>query len=817
MIKTKKILSIVLILVMAFSMTINVDALSTKTGSYNISINGKKITDTTAGKKLDGLVFVGLRAVSKSAGISATWDAKKNVMTIMNGKLNILVTADSSKITVNKKVFLLNAKARLVDNKLYVPTGFFTKNTGFSIGVNKDNIAIKTIAVGKPTPTTPKPTVKPTVKPSVKPTATPKPTVKPTIKPTLAPTEAPEPTIQIGPGTGGVVTPTPNTPTQGAITPTPDARNTVSEISSGVEGGIFYIGIKADQEINMSNYTATDPAAIVFDIAGAKLGVEERNVSVYNDFCTTMSYYLAKDKKNVVRVKLLTKKTTNYQMVFSDDKKSVRINFKNDLKGISVTQKGADEIVRFSGIPFADWKMTYEKLDNKLVFTADRAVNAGSAIESMSKLAKRIVVFAPADGKITIEMYLIDGLFYKSKNVTNEMELTLSESPFSFMTYTKYGTTGIAEMSFGKNRMPVCNLDRVNGTYSVSAKGNFDKLIANVAKYDNLIGGYQISVSPSGVDKITTVTFRILPTTDPEIISNDGGTIKIRFLKHATLPSQLTIVIDAGHGGADSGAVGYINGATIYEKKVNLDVALRLDRILRENGFNTLLTRKTDVTLDLMSRGPTANKINADFFISIHHNSAASATANGLSTLYKLYDVSDLRPITNKTIASLFQKNILRDLQRKDIGISLRPELAVLRTTEMPSLLMELGFLQNKSDLAQIIKYQYRETAARSLAVSIIEYFNNYQGSRLEMDTVAILNRPMYADTWQPYQDTVSPPPAYIPGMEKVTITPSVTPVIGPTVTPGDTNVIPSVTVTPTPTTIPTPTPDAIVIPAAAN
>lgn len=757
----RKVISLLLIFVFTISVTFNVDAANMRASSYNVSINGKKITDTNVGKKVDNIIYLGVRAVTKAGNLPASWDAKNKSMTITNGKMIIKVTVDSSKIIVNGNPFFLNAKAKLIDEKLYVPVGFFTKNTGLAISVVKETVGIKVLGASvKPTPT-PKPTVKPkpTPKPNTKPTPTPKPNAKPTPKPTITPT------------------------------PTPDLRNKITEITSGTEAGLFYIQFKGDKDLTLSDYSVASPSGLAFDVSGAALGLAEKTVSIYNDFCTTMNFYMAKDKKDTVRIKLLTKKKTNYQVIRSDENKTIKVIFKNDLTAITPSSIGVDESIKIQGVPYEDWKMTYDKINNKLVFNADRVINVSAFTDIVTKYAKRILVYAPADGKITIELSLIDGLFYKTQKTAGEMELILSESPFKFMTYEKFGTTGIAELNFGKNRVPVCTLDRINGTYSVSSTGNFERLVADVAKFDNLMGGYQISVAPNGIDKTTTVTFRILPTTEPEVLLNSEGNIRIRFTKKVISPTQLTIVIDAGHGGADPGAVGYINGATIYEKKVNLDVSLRLDRILRENGFNTLLTRKSDVTLDLMGRGATANAVNADFFISIHHNSSVSASSNGLSTLYKMYDASDLKPVTNKAIATLFQNNILRDLERKDIGISNRPDLAVLRTTAMPALLMELGFLQNKSDLAEIVNYEYREMAARSLAVSIIDYFNVYQGSHMEIDTDAILFREMYTDSWQKYLDVVPSPPPYVPLPD---------PLLIPTVDPNN-PAIPTVTPTPDP------------------
>ena len=727
--RIRKVLSLLLAFILVFSIGIDVNAINIKESSLDVSINGKRISDSSAVKKVDNLVFVGMRAVATGAKIAVSWDSKKNVMTVKNGKKIIKVTANSSKITVNGSTFNINAKPRLINSRLFVPTGFFTKNTGFSVRVSNKNVAVKVIAASY-------------IKPTEKPAATVVLTPAPIVKPTAAITATPTPTLTLAP------TPIP-TPTL--------VLNNITEVTNGTEAGIFYIQIKGDKAIKLSNYSVTKPLNLVFDVSSSKLVATSRKVSIYNDFCNTARHYMATDKKNTVRIRLELKKKSKFQVVTSDEGKTARIYFKSDLTSITNTIVNSDDILRFSGVPYADWKIVYDKANNKIVLTANRVLKPVEIPDFATKYAEKISVFAPSDGNIKVEINLLDGVFYVPKSVSDEMQLTLTDSPTNFMTYFQYGTTATAQVSYGKNYTPVCILDRANGTYTVSAPGNFGKLVSTTSKNDNLVEKYNISLETRGTEKFTVATFKILPTTSAEILSNKDGTVKIRFMKVAISSSQMTIVIDAGHGGADSGAVGYLNGAVIKEKAVNLDVALRLDRILRENGFKTLLTRKTDVAVDLNSRGPMANKINADFFVSIHHNSAVSSAANGLSTLYKQYAESDLKPVTNKTIATLFQNNMLRDLKRRDIGISLRPELCVLRTTEMPSLLMELGFLCNKAELAQIIKYQYREMAARSLAVSIIDYFNKYQGSSIDIDTNTILNRKMSTDKWQKYLTVVPP------------------------------------------------------------
>ena len=94
------------------------------------------------------------------------------------------------------------------------------------------------------------------------------------------------------------------------------------------------------------------------------------------------------------------------------------------------------------------------------------------------------------------------------------------------------------------------------------------------------------------------------------------------------------IFIDAGHGGKDPGTT----NSNVFEKDIALKIALKLNEILKSRGFQTQLSRTTDVFVELKERAQKANQFNADIFISVHLNSAANVQASGIETLVYSYD-----------------------------------------------------------------------------------------------------------------------------------------------------------------------------------
>ena len=160
------------------------------------------------------------------------------------------------------------------------------------------------------------------------------------------------------------------------------------------------------------------------------------------------------------------------------------------------------------------------------------------------------------------------------------------------------------------------------------------------------------------------------------------------------------IAVDAGHGGYD-------NGATYQgrrEKDDNLDIALAVGEILEQNGVEVVYTRVTDVYDSPVRKAQIANEAGADYFISIHRNSSPNANMySGVETL--VYDdtgiKAEMAAQINEQLASVGFRNL---------GINERRDLAVLRRTQMPALLVEVGFINTDADNA-LLDANFEKTA----------------------------------------------------------------------------------------------------------
>jgi len=185
------------------------------------------------------------------------------------------------------------------------------------------------------------------------------------------------------------------------------------------------------------------------------------------------------------------------------------------------------------------------------------------------------------------------------------------------------------------------------------------------------------------------------------------------------------VVIDPGHGGSDTGSRGYENGiAVLNEKDVNLDVALRIQEMLEGAGARIYMIRTEDVTIPLYDRQDTANSLGAALYVAVHNNSYTNPVPAGTEVHYRGKDDSPVDGISGRELAENLQRALTYSLGLPDRGTKVSPELAVLRRTVMPAVIIEGAFLSNPTDLNYMKTEDFREQYAAATAKCIIEALN---------------------------------------------------------------------------------------------
>jgi len=173
------------------------------------------------------------------------------------------------------------------------------------------------------------------------------------------------------------------------------------------------------------------------------------------------------------------------------------------------------------------------------------------------------------------------------------------------------------------------------------------------------------------------------------------------------------VIIDAGHGGHDRGT----SAGLTYEKHLAFDVARRVEKILKDQGIRTEMTRERDEYVSLLRRVAVSNRSKRSIFVSIHFNSSTSTKASGLETFYN-HSNSESR-----TLARLIQSAGVFKTKFKDRGAK-HAHYVVLSKNKNPAVLVECGFISNSTERARALSPTYRQKLAEGIAMGIVRYKN---------------------------------------------------------------------------------------------
>jgi N-acetylmuramoyl-L-alanine amidase len=262
------------------------------------------------------------------------------------------------------------------------------------------------------------------------------------------------------------------------------------------------------------------------------------------------------------------------------------------------------------------------------------------------------------------------------------------------------------------------------------------------------------AAGPAGTPAIApTTTARNAPATDSAIAPPSANTSGSYSLSRQLGLGVARIVIDPGHGGHDPGA----KARGLSESDLVLDVALRLEKLLlKQQGVEVVLTRRTNTFVSLEERTEIANREGADLFLSIHVNASADASARGVETYFlnfaanpeaeavaarenagaarnmrHLPEIVKAIALNNKIdesrdFAAAVQRALHADMRKvnkdvRNLGVKQAPFMVLIGAT-MPSILAEISFLTNKQDATFLKTEKYRQQIAEALLAGVMKY-----------------------------------------------------------------------------------------------
>ena len=434
---------------------------------------------------------------------------------------------------------------------------------------------------------------------------------------------------------------------------------------------------------------------------------------------------------------------TQTEQIFA--KKELKLNTKYYLNNVNIKQNGillngfGSVTVERPMILQNPSRIVYD-LPNTLVDTKLRnkefKINENESVKigQFSVNKARIVILTDAVSDY-IPIYSSDNQSFIIADYKKTNNTTLYSSSSNINGYNKAKIDKLTEDLILKFEAPVVHgLDRYN-----------DKLILylyNVAKYNETIfketfkntffEDAQIDLMPKIGLKLT------IPLEQDSLVSTylgaDARSLKVRIKQSATAkqtPQQTImlnptttqtttsngkrkIVIDAGHGGADAGAV----GGNIKEKDITLDISKRVEALLKQKGYEVKMTRVDDTFVSLEDRVNISEAYSPDIFVSIHVNSSVKPEITGVETHYYHQESMSLAQTVHSSMASA--------IQSPNRGL-FKSKFYVINHTTAPAILVEIGFISNSAEREQLVGEKRKQATAKSIADGIQNYFKQNQ------------------------------------------------------------------------------------------
>lgn len=337
---------------------------------------------------------------------------------------------------------------------------------------------------------------------------------------------------------------------------------------------------------------------------------------------------------------------------------------------------------------------------------------------------KARVVITTEDTDKYVPIYSTDNQSVLIANIDKTNHLSLFKTSSDIIAYnTEKIDNQTASMILSFNHPIVHAIDRLD-----------DKLIVylyNVSKYneDGFEQEYKNTIFSKGkITLLPNIGMKLVIPTEKDTLVNtylgaDGKTLKIKMKvpktvykpQPVTIPrsntsGKYTIVLDPGHGGEDCGAIR--NG--IDEKSIVLDVSKRVRDILVKKGYNVYMTREEDKTVSLQDRVEFSEAVQPDIFLSIHVNSSEKSAITGIETHY--YRQESL------SLAQTVHASMISNIKTNNRGL-FKSKFYVINHTTAPAILVEIGFLSNAGERAELVTEKRKQTTAKAIVEGVENYF----------------------------------------------------------------------------------------------
>lgn len=485
-----------------------------------------------------------------------------------------------------------------------------------------------------------------------------------------------------------------------------------------------------------------DNNKLIMYIENAKLdlpqtGDKTMTIPVSDNNIKEIEYSQHSNNPYITRVMVTMNGNLDYDITPSNDDRVVSVSIVNKIGDINLENINGREVISISGAANAQYKII--KLSNPgriVVDLLDSSLKEGTHFNHNYNLGFINGVrgsqfqgdqnYKSVDRIVRVVLDIKEGLEVSDIKIDKDGDKLIIYPEKSIWEQISYNVDG-------KNRtLNIKNMEETSYSIKdypeskmleIKIPANMTKLESGTGKIeDGLIG--EINVIRSRNEVVVQVKYQ--KSILYEILSKDiDNIIKLSIKRNQDIkPQERLIVIDPGHGGSDPGAV---SPWGTREKDINTRISLKTRDALEDLGYNVLMTRDNDKTLQLSDRTNLANKSYADLFISFHANSYSDSSVKGIQVLYcpaqkaKVDKDSDQYPL-----AKSIMDELLKGTGAVDKGIIQRSDLYVLNRTTMPAVLIEVGFLTNPEEEKLIQTEEYQNKIVKSVIKGIENYFEIY-------------------------------------------------------------------------------------------
>lgn len=698
----KRLLVFLLILQLFAASVLVVEA---RTSPVNMKMDGKLVTFDIVQLKLNNQTLksdvppviynnrtlVPLRIIMENIAAEIQWDGQKYEVNIKTKDKDITLKINSAEAIVNGEIKQLpdNVPAKLINDRTMVPIRFIAEEIGLKVEWDEAN---RSVLLNQPAP-----------QPS--------------------PVPVPQPIA---------------------------ADFSVKEIKVNSASSLPEIRIKTTGRVEYEEIKLINPDRLVLDIKNTLFDLDNKALLQSNN--TFVSHFSAgsalaelrvaqfSNNPFVTRVVLQLRNNARHQVSFDEVNSELVISFENYIKSIKKEISNTKEIIAIEGDSITSFN--HFRLSNPeriVVDIMDATINNKDGayrldFNSRAVRAVRVSQFVPdntykPDDKIVrvvIDLQEKDKYEdYHVELVNNRLLLHVEGKPYEGLKYQELSHS-VSTLSFVSNSVvnyDVKPIGTANGFRVTIPKSSFRQEFKHIELQDHLIKNITVDDTTDPLNFLVDV--HLNEEIEYRVITATRARTLMLELVNKNKYRGILIAIDPGHGGADPGAISPIR--RVRESELVLDVSHRVNKLLKEVGFRTIMTRTADTTLSLQERAAIANEANANLFVSIHANAAASTAINGVENLYYPSELNPEDSRDNKRLAQIFQAEMVRQLGAFNRGIFARDKLFVIRETKMPAVLTEMGFLTNRDEEDKLATDEYRQQVAQAIYQSILKYFDEVQ------------------------------------------------------------------------------------------